>query len=254
MKARSCAAPAASRRASAPTLPVEHLLPRREHDPVRRQELDLDGGTDRLGQHEQGLGRGRAGRQRRVSTTASRCAPTRPASCSSRPPSGCSTGNTAGAGVARSGRQPDAAARPAVDRLTSAGGAPNVGAAVGAVLGGNIPPEAAIDSPDWYAPLTGSSAEITGLARARFATGGQFHWKLMWGAGEAPASWTTASEGESSGTVSDFGSIDLTPCAARWPATSCRRTRAGRRSPRASRTRSARSSPCSSRSTARESR
>src|SRR2546427_230410 len=73
----------------------------------------------------------------------------------------------------------------------------------------SISPEAAIDSPDWYAPLTGSSVDIAGLARARFATGGQFHWKLMWGVGEAPSSWTTAHEGESSGTVTDFGSIDL---------------------------------------------
>jgi hypothetical protein len=89
-------------------------------------------------------------------------------------------------------------------------GRANVGAAVGAVVAGNIPPEAAINSPGWYAPLTGSSAEITGLARARFATGGQFHWKLMWGVGQAPESWTTASEGNSSGTVTDFGSIDLT--------------------------------------------
>ena len=88
-------------------------------------------------------------------------------------------------------------------------GRANVGAAVGDVLSGDIPPEAAIDSPDWYAPLTGSSVDITGLARARFATGGHFHWKLMWGAGEAPSSWTTVHEGDSSGTVTDFGSIDL---------------------------------------------
>src|SRR5439155_1354288 len=82
-------------------------------------------------------------------------------------------------------------------------------AAVGAVLSGDIPPEATIDSPDWYAPLTGSSVEITGLARARFASGGQFHWKLMWGPGETPTSWRTLSEGDSASTVSDFGSLDL---------------------------------------------
>jgi hypothetical protein len=85
----------------------------------------------------------------------------------------------------------------------------NLGAAVGAVMSGNIPPEAAIDSPDWFAPLTGPSVDISGLARARFATGGQFHWKLMWGAGQQPSSWTTVREGDSSGTVTDFGSIDL---------------------------------------------
>ena len=31
----------------------------------------------------------------------------------------------------------------------------------------------------------------------------------MWGAGQAPSSWTTVREGDSSGTVTDFGSIDL---------------------------------------------
>src|SRR5258708_16535410 len=31
----------------------------------------------------------------------------------------------------------------------------------------------------------------------------------MWGPGEAPSSWTTVREGDSSGTVGDFGSIDL---------------------------------------------
>jgi hypothetical protein len=117
-------------------------------------------------------------------------------------------GNTEGAGVADPAANP---ALPADEQWTShfGWGRADVGAAVGAVLSGDIPPEAAIDSPDWYAPLTSSSAEITGLARARFATGGHLHWKLMWGAGEAPSTWTTASEGDSSGTVTDFGAIDL---------------------------------------------
>jgi Subtilase family len=117
-------------------------------------------------------------------------------------------GNTEGTGVADPGANP---ALPRDEQWTPhfGWGRANVGAAVGAALSGNIPPEAAIDSPDWYAPLTGASAEITGLARARFASGGQFHWKLMWGAGQAPASWTTLREGESSGTVTDFGSINL---------------------------------------------
>jgi hypothetical protein len=91
-------------------------------------------------------------------------------------------------------------------------GRADVGAAVGAVESGDIPPQAAIDSPNWYAPLTGSRVTITGLARARFANEGHFHWKLMWGAGGAggaPSSWTTVHEGESNGTVTDFGSIDL---------------------------------------------
>ncbi|HEY4427929.1 MAG TPA: S8 family serine peptidase [Solirubrobacteraceae bacterium] len=117
-------------------------------------------------------------------------------------------GNTEGAGVADPGANP---ALPPDEQWTPhfGWGRANLGAAVGAVMSGDIPPEAAIGSPDWYAPLTGASTEITGLARARFATGGQFHWKLMWGPGEAPSSWTTVREGDSSGTVSDFGSIDL---------------------------------------------
>jgi hypothetical protein len=118
------------------------------------------------------------------------------------------TGNTEGAGV------PDPAADPSLpsDEQWSphfGWGRADIGAAVGAVAAGNIPPEAAIDSPDWYAPLTGSSAEIEGLARARFTSGNQLHWKLMWGAGETPSSWTTVHEGDSSGSVTDFGSIDL---------------------------------------------
>jgi hypothetical protein len=117
-------------------------------------------------------------------------------------------GNTAGAGVADPGANPTQA--PDEQWTPHFGwGRANVGAAVGAVLKGDIPPEAAINAPDWYAPLTGSSVEITGLARARFATGSQFHWKLMWGAGEAPSSWTTVTEGDSNASVSDFGSIDL---------------------------------------------
>jgi hypothetical protein len=118
------------------------------------------------------------------------------------------SGNTEGAGVDDPGANP--ALAPDEQWTPHFGwGRANVGAAVGAVVAGDIPPEAAIDSPAWYAPLTGSSVDVTGLARARFATGGQFHWKLMWGAGQAPSSWTTVHEGDSSGTVTDFGSINL---------------------------------------------
>ena len=118
------------------------------------------------------------------------------------------TGNGAGTGNPDPGADPTL---PADQQWSShfGWGRADVGAAIGAVASGNIPPEAAISAPDWYAPLTGSSVQITGLARARFATGGQLHWKLMWGAGQAPSSWTTVREGDSSGTVTDFGSIDL---------------------------------------------
>jgi hypothetical protein len=90
-------------------------------------------------------------------------------------------------------------------------GRADVGAAVGAVVHRDIPPEAAIDSPDWYAPLTGHTVRITGLARARFAAGGRLHWKLMWGPGLAPprGSWHVAAQGVAAGTITDFGTLDL---------------------------------------------
>ena len=73
----------------------------------------------------------------------------------------------------------------------------------------------------------------TGLARARFATGGQFHWKLEWGAGAGADRVDARSrEGDSTGAVTDFGSIDLN--AVRTRARDLRRRRptpAARRSP-----------------------
>jgi hypothetical protein len=118
-------------------------------------------------------------------------------------------GNVAGVGAPDPGADPSA---PSIDQWTPhfGWGRANLGAAVALARNGRIPPEAAIDSPDWYAPLTGSEVEITGMARARFADGEAFHWMLQWGPGEEPSSWTTAAEGLSSGTVRDFGSIDLT--------------------------------------------
>jgi hypothetical protein len=117
-------------------------------------------------------------------------------------------GNVAGAGTPDPGANPNA---PRADQWTShfGWGRVDLGAAVDLARNGEIPPEAAIDSPDWYAPLTGPTLHVSGLARARFATGGHFTWKLEWGTGEAPASWQVASEGESSGEVSDFGDVDL---------------------------------------------
>jgi hypothetical protein len=86
----------------------------------------------------------------------------------------------------------------------------DLGKAVSVANSGAIPPEAAIDSPDWYAPLTGDSVGIDGLVRSRFATGGRLHWKLEWGAGLAPTTWQTAAEGDSgSDQVRRLGTIDL---------------------------------------------
>jgi hypothetical protein len=121
---------------------------------------------------------------------------------------GGSAGNVAGLGNPDPGADPNA---PPEDQWTShfGWGRVDLGAAVGLARSGEIPPEAAIDGPDWYAPLTGEEVEITGLARARFAAGGQFDWKLQWGPGQAPTTWSTAGEGSSSAEVTDFGAIDL---------------------------------------------
>jgi hypothetical protein len=85
----------------------------------------------------------------------------------------------------------------------------DLGAAVGLAHSGAIPPQASIAHPDWYAPLTARHVEITGRARARFAPGGRFHWKLQWGVGPSPGAWHTAGQGDGTGTVRHFGSIDL---------------------------------------------
>ncbi len=88
-------------------------------------------------------------------------------------------------------------------------GRANVGAAVALAASGNIPPQAALFTPDWYAPLTADVVNISGSAQARFATGGYFSWRLEWGVGLAPTSYNLVREGSSSGVVTDFGDIDL---------------------------------------------
>ena len=118
------------------------------------------------------------------------------------------TPNTVGLGVGDPGAP---AAAPRIDQWTPhfGWGRVNLGAAVAVAHSGKIPPQAAIDSPDWYAPLTGQSLHVRGLAQARFATAHQFTWKVQWGVGEAPRHWTTASHGSASSAVTDLGSIDL---------------------------------------------
>lgn len=85
----------------------------------------------------------------------------------------------------------------------------NLGAAVGAAIGGKIPPEASIASPDWYAPVTGPTVAIRGLAADRRRPGQAFTWRLEYGVGLAPTSFTTANSGTSSTPVTDFGTVDL---------------------------------------------
>jgi hypothetical protein len=110
-------------------------------------------------------------------------------------------GNTAGAGNAD-------ATQEGWDEHFGWGRA-DLGAAVGVAVAGEdaVPPEASIGSPDWYAPVGGSAVSIGGLARARFAD--ELQWRLEWGPGLAPTSWTEVSSGTSAGQVTDFGSLDL---------------------------------------------
>ncbi len=88
-------------------------------------------------------------------------------------------------------------------------GRANVGEAVAAVHEDRIPPEASIATPDWYAPVTGATVRIGGLARDRHRAGETFTWKLEYGLGLAPTSWTSVREGSSASRVEDFGTLPL---------------------------------------------
>ena len=87
----------------------------------------------------------------------------------------------------------------------------NLGAAVAVAAGGKVPPIAAIDSPDWFAPLTGSRLVVSGRATAPRASGGRFTYKLMWAPGlqPTPGTWRVVASGTTSGTLHTLGSIDL---------------------------------------------
>jgi hypothetical protein len=111
-------------------------------------------------------------------------------------------GNTAGAG------NPD----PAQTGWDShfGWGRANLGAAVSvAASKGKIPDEAAIDAPDWYAPLTGKTLKLTGRVDARFTAGHKLHYKVEWGAGQAPTTWKPVAEATTSGPITGLGTIDL---------------------------------------------
>ncbi len=87
----------------------------------------------------------------------------------------------------------------------------NLGAAVAVAASGQIPPIASISSPDWFAPVTGPSLAIRGLASAPRAAGGGFQYKLMWAPGlqPDPASWRVVASGTGAGRMTGLGTIDL---------------------------------------------
>jgi hypothetical protein len=111
-------------------------------------------------------------------------------------------GNTAGVG------NPDPA-QPGWDSHFGWGRV-NLGAAVSAAASrGKIPDEAAIDAPDWYAPLTGKTLKLTGRVDARFTAGRKLHYKVEWGPGQGPTTWHKVAEATTSGPITGLGSINL---------------------------------------------
>ncbi len=95
-------------------VPVEHVLPRRQHHPVRRQELDHDAGAHGLGQHEQGRGR-RGPRGQRGPRPRHRAAPRRDARAARADRRTRAHSQHHRRGRARPGRQPGAGGGRAVD-------------------------------------------------------------------------------------------------------------------------------------------
>jgi hypothetical protein len=87
----------------------------------------------------------------------------------------------------------------------------DLGKAVVLAKSGKVPPEATIESPDWYAPLTGDKAKLTGRLRARFATGGAYDYRVEWAPGLAPADgdWQPVKTGHATGVTTDLGELDL---------------------------------------------
>ncbi|TMK60937.1 MAG: hypothetical protein E6G53_17090, partial [Actinobacteria bacterium] len=74
-----------------------------------------------------------------------------------------------------------------------------------------IPDQAAIDAPDWYAPLTSKTLHVVFHADARFTSTHRLHYKLEWAPGLAPmdGTWKTAKEGDATGPIASFGDINL---------------------------------------------
>ncbi|MEA2430885.1 MAG: hypothetical protein QOI19_1358, partial [Thermoleophilaceae bacterium] len=89
-------------------------------------------------------------------------------------------------------------------------GRADLGAAVAAAKDPNrIPFQAAIYSPDWYAPLTGATLDVKGIADAPRASH-QFHYTLEWGAGQAPTTWHTVTpDTAATAPVTALGTINL---------------------------------------------
>src|SRR5205823_12700276 len=76
---------------------------------------------------------------------------------------------------------------------------------------GQIPPVAWIDSPDWYslyAPTQTGAVTVTGHVEDRSSTSG-YHWRLQYGLGPQPDTWTTFASGSGSKPKDVSGTLEL---------------------------------------------
>src|SRR5437762_13761475 len=80
-----------------------------------------------------------------------------------------------------------------------------------AIQVGQIPPVAWIDSPDWYSlydPTQTGAVTISGHVEDRRSTSG-YHWRLQYGLGPQPDTWTTFASGSGSKPKDVSGTLDL---------------------------------------------
>ena len=90
-------------------------------------------------------------------------------------------------------------------------GRPNVDLAMRAIQARHIPPVAWIDSPDWYSlydPTQTGAVTISGHVEDRRSTSG-YHWRLQYGLGPQPDTWTTFASGSGSKPKDVSGTLDL---------------------------------------------
>jgi hypothetical protein len=93
-------------------------------------------------------------------------------------------------------------------------GRPDLGLALERIREGKVPPQALIDSPEWFAPLNVERENGVAIAARLAARTASFKWKLQWAPGIEPleADFRDAGpEQTASGTVNgDLGTISLT--------------------------------------------
>jgi hypothetical protein len=91
-------------------------------------------------------------------------------------------------------------------------GLPDLGLALERISQNKLPPQALIDSPDWFAPLNVSQKTSVGISARLKARTGSFAWKLEWAPGIEPqeADFKDVSSGsEPAAKDASLGTIDL---------------------------------------------